>query len=82
MALRGLIEEWYRGPVFLFGHSMGGLISAHLLLESRAAFRGRCCPGRLSMLSIQRRHRYLVGRLLKRLYPSWGWCLSMRMGEP
>ena len=41
LALRGLIEEWYPGqPVFLFGHSMGGLISAHLLLESQAAFRG------------------------------------------
>ena len=41
LALRGLIEEWYPGqPVFLFGHSMGGLISAHLLLESQGGVSG------------------------------------------
>ena len=45
-ALSDCIAEWYPGrPVFLFGHSMGGLISAHLLLESQDAFKGAMLSG-------------------------------------
>ena len=75
LALRGLIEEWYPDlPVSLLGHSMGGLISAHLLLElggvsgaMRAGF----------PRSIQRRHPYSGSAgCSKRYYPSWAWCLD------
>ena len=45
-ALRAHIDDWYPGkPVFLLGHSMGGLISAHLLLESQGAYRGAMFSG-------------------------------------
>ena len=45
-ALRAHIDDWYPGrPVFLMGHSMGGLISAHLLLTSQAGFQGAMLSG-------------------------------------
>ena len=73
-ALRARIDEWYPGrPVFLFGHSMGGLISAHLLLESQAEFQGAMLsgpafhavdPGSAPLL--------WVGRVLKKVLPKLG----------
>ena len=74
LALRGLIEEWYPGqPVFLFGHSMGGLISAHLLLESQAAFRGAMLSGpAFHAVDPAPAPLLWIGRLLKKVLPKLG----------
>lgn len=73
-ALRAHIGDWYPGkPVFLLGHSMGGLISAHLLLESQGSYRGAMFSGPaftadnpVSPLTIW------IGRMLRRLLPKMG----------
>ena len=74
LALRGLIEDWYPGqPVFLFGHSMGGLISAHLLLESQAAFRGAMLSGpAFHAVDPAPAPLLWIGRLLKKVLPKLG----------
>jgi len=73
-ALRAQIADWYPDkPVFLLGHSMGGLISAHMLLEAQAAYRGAMFSGPafkavdpVSPLTIR------IGRLLRSLLPKMG----------
>ena len=73
-ALRTLIEEWYPGtPVFLLGHSMGGLISAHALLDAQQLYRGAMFSGPaftavnpVSALVIW------IGRLLRYVLPKMG----------
>ena len=46
LSLRTKIKQWYPAlSVFLLGHSMGGLISTHLLLEKQALFKGALLSG-------------------------------------
>ena len=73
-ALRARIDQWYPGrPVFLMGHSMGGLISAHLLLESQAAFQGAMLSGpAFHAVDPAPAPLLWVGRLLKRVLPKLG----------
>lgn len=73
-ALLARIDEWYpERPVFLFGHSMGGLISAHLLLESQAAFRGAMLSGPAFHAVVPAPAPLLwIGRLLKTVLPKLG----------
>jgi len=46
MSLRKQITEWYPDrPVFLLGHSMGGLISTRLLIDQQQRFSGALLSG-------------------------------------
>ncbi len=46
LSLYAKLSEWYPDiPVFLLGHSMGGLIAAHLLLEHQQKFVGAMLSG-------------------------------------
>ena len=73
-ALRARIDEWYPGrPVFLMGHSMGGLISAHLLLECQAAFQGAMLSGpAFHAVDPAPAPLLWVGRVLKKVLPKLG----------
>ena len=73
-ALRAHIDDWYPGrPVFLMGHSMGGVIGAHLLLESRAAFQGAMLSGPAFQAVDPAPAPVLWGgRVLKKLLPKLG----------
>ncbi len=73
-ALRACIDEWYPGrPVFLMGHSMGGLIGAHLLLASQAAFQGAMLSGpAFHAVDPAPAPLLWVGRVLKKVLPKLG----------
>ena len=73
-ALRARIDEWYpERPVFLMGHSMGGLISAHLLLASQAAFQGAMLSGpAFHAVDPAPAPLLWVGRVLKKVLPKLG----------
>ena len=73
-ALRARIDEWYPGrPVFLMGHSMGGLIGAHLLLASQAAFQGAMLSGpAFHAVDPAPAPLLWVGRVLKKVLPKLG----------
>lgn len=72
--LRSHVGNWYAGkPVFLLGHSMGGLISAHLLLESQAAFRGVMLSGpAFHAVDPPPAPMIWIGRVLRHLLPKLG----------
>lgn len=65
------VRDAYQGlPFFLYGHSMGGLISLHFLAEHQQSFRGAVLsaapvsvPGHVSRFVI------FLGRILSRLLP-------------
>lgn len=69
-----MVKGWQRGkPMFLLGHSMGGLISSYYLLEHQASFRGAVLSApavkvsdRISQATI------IVGKILSRLAPRMG----------
>ena len=73
-ALRLKVEAAFRGvPLFLLGHSMGGLIGANYLLENQHRFLGCVLSGPAIKVDpeppgIQR----LLVRILARLLPRWG----------
>jgi len=72
--LRDQISNWYPDtPVFLLGHSMGGLISAHLLLKSEADFRGAMFSGpAFHAVDPPSGPVLWIGRLLRRFAPKLG----------
>ena len=73
-ALRERIAQWYPdAPVFLLGHSMGGLISAHLLLAEQAAYRGAMLSGP-AFVAVDPAPAPVIwlGRLLRHLMPKLG----------
>ena len=74
LALRSCIEDWYPDrPVFLFGHSLGGLISVHLLLESQAAFQGAMLSGpAFHAVDPAPAPLIWIGRVLKTVLPKLG----------
>ena len=73
-ALRALVDEWYPGtPVFVLGHSMGGLIAAHLLLEDQALYRGAMFSGpAFTAVDPAPAPVIWIGRLLRHLLPKLG----------
>ena len=73
-ALRAQIADWYPDtPVFLLGHSMGGLISAHALLEAQTAYRGAMFSGpAFTAVNPVSPFTIWIGRLLRRLLPKMG----------
>ena len=72
-ALRKLIGEWYPGtPVFLLGHSMGGLISAHALLDEQQLYRGAMFSGPAFSANPVSALVIWIGRLLRYVLPKMG----------
>jgi len=73
-ALRGLIEERYPGqPVFLFGHSLGGIIRAHLSHESQAELRAAMLYGPdFPAVDPAPAPLLWIGRSLKKVLPKLG----------
>lgn len=46
LVLHGKIKQWYPNkPIFLLGHSMGGLIAANMLLDHQHLFKGAMLSG-------------------------------------
>lgn len=46
LALHAQIQQWHPEiPIYLLGHSMGGLIAAHLLIEHQDLFKGALLSG-------------------------------------
>jgi len=46
LSLYGKVQVWYEDqPIFLLGHSMGGLIATHMLLENQQLFKGAMLSG-------------------------------------
>lgn len=46
LSLHGKIQQWYPNrPIFILGHSMGGLISTHFVLEHQDLFKGALLSG-------------------------------------
>ena len=72
--LRDQISDWYPDtPLFLLGHSMGGLIAAHLLLKSQADFRGAMFSGpAFHAVDPAPAPVLWVGRVLRYLLPKLG----------
>ena len=73
-ALRSLIDEWYTGaPVFVLGHSMGGLIAAHLLLQDQTLYRGAMFSGpAFAAVDPAPAPVIWIGRLLRHVLPKLG----------
>jgi acylglycerol lipase len=69
-----MVKEWQPGkPIFLFGHSLGGLIALDYLLEAQADFRGAIIsapaikiPSTISPMTI------MMGKLLAAIAPRAG----------
>ena len=69
-----MVQEWQPGkPIFLFGHSLGGLIALDYLLDHQADFRGAIIsapaikiPSTISPMTIT------MGKLLSAIAPSAG----------
>lgn len=54
LSFRQNVESWYPGkPVFLLGHSMGGLVSSLVLLKNQAQFAGCILSGPAIMSPLQ-----------------------------
>jgi acylglycerol lipase len=69
-----LVKGWQTGkPVFLLGHSMGGLIATYYLLDHQADFRGAVisAPGIKVSASISRA-AITIGKILSVLAPKAG----------
>lgn len=68
------VEQWYPGaPVFLVGHSMGGLISAHFLVSRQSRFQGSILSGAaIKPFDEPSALLLAVGRLLSRWLPTAG----------
>ncbi len=73
-SLRAYIADWYpETPVFLLGHSMGGLIAVHVLLEAQDDYRGAMFSGPAFMTdSTVPSMTIWIARLLRRLFPKMG----------
>jgi alpha-beta hydrolase superfamily lysophospholipase len=73
-ALRTRIEAWYPGiPVFLLGHSMGGLIAAHALLDSQTLYGGAMFSGPAFVaVNPVAAPVIWIGRLLRYMFPKMG----------
>jgi len=73
-SLRAQISDWYPNtPVFLLGHSMGGLIAAHLLLEKQQDYRGAMFSGpAFEAVDPAPAPVIWLGRLLRYLTPKLG----------
>lgn len=73
-ALRERIKEWYPDkPVFLLGHSMGGLISAHALLVSQKSYHGAMFSGpAFTAVDPVSAPVMWIGRLLRYVFPKMG----------
>jgi alpha-beta hydrolase superfamily lysophospholipase len=73
-ALRERIKEWYPDkPVFLLGHSMGGLISAHALLVSHKSYHGAMFSGpAFTAVDPVSAPVIWIGRLLRYVFPKMG----------
>jgi alpha-beta hydrolase superfamily lysophospholipase len=69
-----MIQGWQAGkPVFLLGHSMGGLIAAYYLLDHQERFRGGILSGPAVKVGEDvSRVTILMGRLLSALAPKAG----------
>lgn len=72
--LRRLVEARARGaPVFLFGHSFGGLVATSFVLREPKPWRGLVLSGPYFGLALEVPVvKVLVGRVASRLYPSLG----------
>ncbi len=72
--LRGEIAKWSPGlPVFLLGHSLGGLIVAHLLLEDPLQYQGALFSGpAFSSNELPTTSFMLLARLLRSVAPKLG----------
>ncbi len=67
-----MVTGWHKGkPLFLLGHSMGGLISAYYLLEHQSAFKGAVLSAPLVKVSVPRL-TIILGRILSKLAPGAG----------
>ena len=73
-ALRRNIAVWHPGlPVFLLGHSLGGLIAAHLLLEDPSQYQGALFSGpAFSSDELSKTSFMLLARLLRAIAPKLG----------
>ncbi len=74
LALRDLIDEWYPGkPVFLLGHSMGGLISTLVLEGHQQRFQGGMLSGPAIQSPLQPGFfQFLIIRILSSVAPRSG----------
>jgi alpha-beta hydrolase superfamily lysophospholipase len=80
--LRDAISDWYPNtPTFMLGHSMGGLIAAHLLLQDAQSYQGAMFSGpafaadeTVSPLTLW------LGRLFRAVLPKMG-MLSLEAGQ-
>ena len=74
MELRAAISGWYPDtPTFMLGHSMGGLIAAHLLLQDAQSYRGAMlsAPAFAADEAVSSVTLW-VGRLLRAVLPKIG----------
>ena len=69
-----MVTDWHRdNPLFLLGHSMGGLIASYYLLEHQSAFKGAVMSGPLVKLGDDfSRFTIIMGRILSRFAPGAG----------
>lgn len=72
--LRRLAEDRAQGaPMFLFGHSFGGLVASSLVLENPKPWRGLVLSGPLFGLALEvPRLKVLAGKIASRLVPKFG----------
>lgn len=72
--LRRQVEDRAKGaPVFLFGHSFGGLVATSSILESPGSYKGLVLSAPFFGLALAvPRVKILAGRLASRLYPRLG----------
>jgi alpha-beta hydrolase superfamily lysophospholipase len=72
--VRRLVDERAKGaPLFLFGHSFGGLVATSSILESPGKFRGLVLSAPFFGLALEvPRLKLLGGKVASRLYPKLG----------
>ena len=69
-----MVTDWHRDkPLFLLGHSMGGLIATYYLLEHQSAFKGAIMSAPLMKVSGNiSRLTIIMGKILSKLAPGAG----------
>ncbi len=72
IVLKSVSQEHQGPPIFLLGHSMGGLVVARLLRERKTSLAGAiCASGALALNPEVSKSRIWVLRLMRMLLPRW-----------